>query len=82
MKKLVVRLALGAFVLGALSVGTTTLAKRPGGGGGGGDILCLDVWDPVTCADGVTYSNQCYADRAKAPKPCFPADGGPVEARY
>jgi len=34
----------------------------------------------VTCADGVTYSNQCYADVAKALKPCYPADGGPVPA--
>ena len=30
------------------------------------DLICLDVWDPVTCDDGVTYSNQCYADRACA----------------
>lgn len=80
MKKFVVRLSLGAFVLGALVVGTTALAKRPGGGGGGGGIACPDVWDPVVCADGNTYSNQCYADVAKAPKPCTSV-GGPVEAR-
>jgi hypothetical protein len=79
MKKLAIRLALAAFVLGALTVGTTALAKRPGGGGGGG-TACPDVWDPVVCADGVTYSNQCYADVAKAPKPCTSV-GGPVEAR-
>ena len=30
------------------------------------NIYCLDVWDPVTCDNGVTYSNQCYADRACA----------------
>ena len=30
------------------------------------DLNCLDVWDPVTCDDGVTYSNQRYADRACA----------------
>lgn len=29
-------------------------------------LLCLDVWDPVTCDDGVTYSNECYARRACA----------------
>ena len=29
-------------------------------------FYCLDVWDPVTCSNGVTYSNQCYADRACA----------------
>ena len=81
MKKLAIRFLLGAFVLGAITVGTTALAKRPGGGGGGGGVACPDVWDPVICADGNTYSNQCYADVAKAPKPCYPADGGPVEAR-
>ena len=38
------------------------------------DIYCLDVWQPVTCADGITYSNQCYADRACAPGPCVPGE--------
>jgi len=42
----------------------------PGGGGCPRDFYCLDVWQPVTCADGITYSNQCYADRACAPGPC------------
>lgn len=27
---------------------------------------CLDVWNPVTCSNGVTYSNACYAARACA----------------
>ena len=26
-----------------------------------GDMQCPDVWDPVTCSNGVTYSNGCYA---------------------
>jgi hypothetical protein len=26
-----------------------------------GDIHCLDVYQPVVCADGGTYSNGCYA---------------------
>ena len=25
------------------------------------DVSCPDVWDPVTCSNGVTYSNGCYA---------------------
>ncbi len=25
------------------------------------DVACPDVYDPVTCSDGVTYSNACYA---------------------
>lgn len=24
-------------------------------------ILCPDVYDPVTCSNGKTYSNSCYA---------------------
>ena len=79
---------LGRFVVGAALVGATVFggvvwAKKPGGGGGGGGgtgcpggFECLDVWDPVVCADGITYSNQCYADRACAPGPCTP--GGDV----
>ena len=44
------------------------------------NIFCLDVWDPVVCDDGKTYSNQCYADRACATG-CVPSGGGggPIE---
>jgi hypothetical protein len=69
-------------LIGTGVMGATAWAKRPPGGGGGGcprDILCLDVWDPVVCADGITYSNSCYAFRACAPGPCVPGEGGPVE---
>ncbi len=59
----------------ALAIGTALAARKPPSGGG---KASPDVRDPVTCADGVTYSNQCYADVAKAPKPCYPSDGGPV----
>lgn len=30
------------------------------------DPYCLDVYDPVTCDNGVTYANSCYAWRACA----------------
>ena len=30
------------------------------------DIQCPDVYDPVTCDNGVTYSNGCYAFAACA----------------
>lgn len=46
----------------------------PPPGGCPKNIECLDVWLPVTCADGITYSNQCYADRACAPGPCTPGN--------
>ena len=76
--------ALAVFV--SLTAASIAFAKRPAPppppppvGGCPKDIMCLDVWDPVTCADGITYSNQCYADRACAPGPCVPAGGGPTE---
>jgi hypothetical protein len=77
------RLAKIAFCLvlvAVVAVGTVAIAaKKPPAGGGGGcpkDFYCLDVWIPVQCADGLIYSNQCYADRACAPKPCFSVGGG------
>jgi len=65
-------------VLLMTSIALAGKPKPPGGGGCPKDIQCLDVWDPVQCANGVIYSNQCYADRACAPKPCSSVDGGPV----
>ena len=41
------------------------------------NIFCLDVYDPVVCDDGKTYSNQCYADRACATG-CESTGGGPT----
>lgn len=83
-RDLVVKIAFALVLVGILVAGTSVWAgkpKPPAGGGCPKNIACLDVWDPVTCADGITYSNQCYADRACAPKPCSPAGGGPVEAQ-
>lgn len=45
------------------------MAKKPKPVPGGcpwKDIQCLDVYDPVTCDNGVTYSNACYAFAACA----------------
>jgi len=78
MKRTMVRLTVSlSLALAAVAlVGTLAYARRPPPppppppGGCPKDIYCLDVWQPVTCADGITYSNQCYADRACAPKPC------------
>lgn len=33
---------------------------------------CPGIFFPVTCADGRTYANQCFADCAEAPGPCGP----------
>ena len=65
-RKLVVLLAVAGL---AVAAGTAAFAARPKPGPKpcrSKLIFCMDVWDPVTCDDGKTYSNQCYADRACA----------------
>ncbi|MDH3627772.1 MAG: hypothetical protein OEV00_10910 [Acidobacteriota bacterium] len=45
------------------------MAKKPKPVPGGcpwADIQCPDVYDPVTCSNGVTYPNGCYAFAACA----------------
>ena len=63
MKKNMVKVSMAAFVLGlgvvAVTAGNALGVIRPCFRGN-----CLDVWRPVTCANGVTYSNDCYAARA------------------
>jgi hypothetical protein len=34
--------------------------------------ICYQIYAPVTCSNGVTYTNQCYADAACATG-CHPA---------
>ncbi len=75
------KLLIVAFVLAlvvVVTVGSLAFARPkpgpgpfpdPGPGPGkcpNAGLECLDIWDPVTCDNGVTYSNQCYADRACA----------------
>lgn len=54
-----------AVVVGVVSDASSALAGPPFGGGCG-PRNCLAVWDPVQCANGVIYSNLCYAQRACA----------------
>ena len=35
--------------------------------------ICYQIYDPVTCSNGQTYTNQCYADAACATG-CVPAN--------
>jgi len=49
---------LASFAL-ALSLGAFTTSEAAG-------YLCPDVYDPVTCSNGQTYSNACYASLAGA----------------
>ncbi len=67
----VVLVAVAAVAFGSLAFarrGGPPLTPRPIGACPNIGIYCLDVWDPVTCDNGVTYSNQCYADRAYPPQ--------------
>lgn len=63
----------------AVAMGSLSLAKKPPKPEPCPfwDLVCLDVWDPVVCDDGVVYSNACYAKRVCA-KGCEPYPGGPV----
>ena len=78
MRKLV-RAVFVLALIGAGVMGATTWAKKPPTGGGGSgcprDSQCLAVWQPVICADGIVYSNSCYAYRACAPGPCVSYGG-------
>jgi hypothetical protein len=75
MKMNVKRLAAAMFcvAVGGVMVSSTRVEAviRPCG-----PRYCLDVWNPVTCSNGVTYSNLCYAQRACATG-CVP--GGPTK---
>ena len=53
-------IALGlALSAGALSIPVTSEAAKPKCPREG--IFCPAVYDPVTCSNGQTYSNSCYA---------------------
>jgi len=64
-KVLFVLALVGVIALGSLSVVARGGPPKPGKCPWA-FIMCLDVWDPVTCDNGVTYSNACYARRACA----------------
>jgi len=64
----VLKLIVGAFVTGALVVGTTMVQAKGKPGPIGGcprDILCPDIYDPVWCDQGM-FPNACYAYAACA----------------
>jgi len=37
------------------------------------NVICPAIYDPVTCNNGITYSNQCFAN-ADCARGCRPAD--------
>lgn len=56
------------FTMQTASFNLDVFAKRPSGGGAGG--FCSDQYSPVCGTNGVTYSNTCYANKAKATIAC------------
>jgi len=68
-KSIVVTVALVSIVA-LLVVGGVVMAKKTPkpvpGGCPWSDIQCPDIYDPVTCDNGVTYPNACYAFAACA----------------
>jgi len=82
MLRRMVRLGLVVMALAAIAGGTgQVLAGKPGGGGCPKPrigCVCYELYAPVTCDGGCTYSNQCFADCAGA-QHCVPSGGGPVQ---
>mgnify|MGYP001062640738 FL=1 len=55
----------------AVAMGSVAFAKKPGTYCNK-PFPCPLIYDPVLCADGVLYSNICFAERVCAPEPCRP----------
>ena len=70
----IVKAAFGAAVAVTLVVGTASLFAPVRAAGIGGGCICPDVYAPVTCSNGRTYSNSCVASCNKA-KNCVPTGG-------
>lgn len=62
-RKLVLKLALAAALAASIPAAVAQSEVEAGCPGG---FSCPDVWMPVTCSNGVTYSNACYAALACA----------------
>src|SRR5262245_27828168 len=84
MLRRMLRLGLALIALTAIVGGASqVLAGKPGGGGGGGcpqprvGCFCYDLYAPVTCDGGCTYTNQCFADCAGA-QHCVGSGPGPI----
>ena len=78
----IIRILILVVVVAALAAGASQiLAGKPGGGGcpkPRANCFCPEVYDPVTCDGGCTYSNSCFAGCAGATN-CVPSGGGPIQ---
>ena len=74
--KLMGRVVLAATVFGALTLGSVALFSDAQASFGG--CICPQIYAPVKCSNGVTYTNGCYASCAHATG-CVPVGPGPIE---
>lgn len=68
-KRFVVAVVLAVVAIGVMSVSDSFARRTPPGGG---DCLCPDVFAPVVCSNGQTYSNACVAS-CNGATDCVPA---------
>jgi len=60
------KFAVSAAIAASFVVGFSTLVAPVEARFGGGNCICPDVYAPVLCSNGVTYSNACRASCAHA----------------
>lgn len=68
----ITKIAILAVIATAFIMGVSPLTEPVQASFGGGHCICPDVYAPVTCSNGVTYSNGCVASCAHATG-CVPA---------
>jgi len=64
-----IKIVIGAAVATVFVIGVSTLIAPAKAAG---SCNCLDIYAPVKCSNGVTYSNACVASCNRA-KNCVPA---------
>jgi Kazal-type serine protease inhibitor-like protein len=65
--------AIRLFLLGLALAGATSTATYADKCVPDPNVICPAIFAPVTCNNGVTYSNQCFAD-ADCAHGCHPAN--------
>jgi hypothetical protein len=66
MVRRIVKFAASSALAATFVFGVFALAAPAHAVFGGGHCICPDVYAPVTCSNGVTYSNGCVASCAHA----------------
>ena len=56
-----IKIVVGTAVVSVFAIGVSSLFTPAQARFGGGNCICPDVYAPVICSNGVTYSNSCVA---------------------